>query len=160
MQINLLTPHWSLTNLPPLIPLEFLAVARREKMSRLIADCEGKGLPHAWDIGVRSGPKARRELRVFYVDVDAVLSNKPIPQLSHAECLKQFVPETRGLKGTELQSLFTCSHDLIHDLDEAGLLQMERDRAAAKGIHASRLYSRASIIAFLESRFLGDPRQN
>lgn len=160
MQLNLTTPHWSLTNLPPLIPLEFLAVARREKMSKLINACEGAIFPHAWDIGARAGGNARRELRVFYVDVDAVLSNKPIPALTHAECLKHFVPETRGLKGTELQALFTCSPDLIHDLAAAGLLQVERERAAAVGPRASRLYTRESVVKFLTSRFLGDPRQN
>jgi len=160
MQTNLATPHWSLTNLPPLIPLEFLAVARRERMVNLINACEGHQLPHCWDIGVHNGPKARRELRVFYVDVDAILSNKPVPNLSHTECLKHFIPETRGLKGTELQKLFTCSPDLIHDLDAAGLLHVERERAAAKGPHASRLYSRASIIQFLASRFLGVAAHN
>lgn len=157
MQSALATPHWSLTNLPPLIPLEFLAVAQRAKMSELIEGCDGTVFHHAWDI---SSGKSRRELRVFYLDVDAVLSGKPIPDLSHKECVEQFVPSTRGLKGSELQKLFTCGPDLIHDLDAAGLLQVERERAAAVGPRASRLYSRASILQFLESRFQGDLRRN
>jgi hypothetical protein len=164
VQTNLLTPHWSLTNLPPLIPLEFLAVARREKMSTLLRACDGSVFKHVWDIGSRSAAPSRsqprRELRVFYVDVDAIITNQPIPSISHDECLKQFIPQTRGVKGTELQSFFTCGPDLIHDLDAAGLLVVERDRPAAVGPRASRLYSRASVVAFLQSRFIGDVRQN
>jgi hypothetical protein len=160
MQAALAMPHWSLTNLPPLIPLEFLAVAHRMKMNALIDACDGSIFHHAWDIGTHTGPKARRELRVFYADVDAVLGGRPIPQLSLQACIAQFVPATRGLKGTELQSLWTCSHDLIHDLDDAGLLQVERERAASQGIRASRLYSRESIIQFLTQRFLGNPHTN
>jgi hypothetical protein len=155
VQTNLLTPHWSLTNLPPLIPLEFLAVARREKMATLLKACDGETFKHVWDIGTGT----RRELRVFYIDVDAVLSNKPIPTLGHEECLKHFLPQ-RGLKGTELQSHFTCGPDLIHDLEAAGLLQVERDRLAAVGPRASKLYLRDSIVKFLRSRFIGDVRLN
>lgn len=157
MQTNLLTPHWSLTNLPPLIPLEFLAVARREKMSALLKACDGAVFKHVWDIGSRN---SRREPRVFYIDVDAVLTNKPIPTLSHTECLNHFLPQTRGVKGTELQSYFTCGPDLIHDLEVAGHFQVERDRLAAVGPRASKLYSRDSVIRFLESRFIGDVRKN
>ena len=160
VQTNLLTPHWSLTNLPPLIPLEFLAVARREKMSTLLRACDGSVFKHVWDIGVHSKATPRRELRVFYVDVDAVLTNKPIPTLKHEECTKHFIPETRGLRGTELQTLWTCGPDLIHDLEAAGHLAVERDRLAATGPRASKLYARASIIAFLHSRFIGDCRKN
>jgi len=160
MQTNLLAPNWQLTNLPPLIPLEFLAVARREKMSSLIAACDGAVFHHVWDIGSRAGRGARRELRVFYLDVDAILTNRSIPKLTHAECLAQFIPGSRGLKGTELQRLWTCGPDLIHDLDAAGAIAVERDRQAAVGPRASRLYSRQSIVAFLVSRFLGDPRKN
>ena len=156
MQTNLLTPHWSLTNLPPLIPLEFLAVARREKMSTLLKACDGAVFKHVWDIGTG----ARRELRVFYLDVDAVLSNREIPTLAHADCLKQFLPQTRGVRGTELQSYFTCGPDLIHDLEAAGHLSVERDRPVERGPRASKLYSRASVTAFLEKRFIGDVRKN
>ena len=160
MQMSLTTPHWSLTNLPPLIPLEFLAVAQRMKMSALLDACDGSVFHHCWNISATGGRSARREMRVFYLDVDAVLAGKPIPKLSLKECIAQFVPATRGLKGTELQKLFTCGPDLIHDLDAAGLLQVERERAAAVGPRASRLYSRASIIAFLESRFQGNLSAN
>jgi hypothetical protein len=158
VQTNLLTPHWSLTNLPPLIPLEFLAVARREKMSTLLRNCDGSVFKHVWDIGSRS-QGGRRELRIFYVDVDSILANRPIPTLPHDDCLRHFVP-TRGLKGTELQSLWTCGPDLIHDLEAAGHLSVERDRLAPVGPRASKLYSRDSITAFLQARFIGDVRKN
>jgi hypothetical protein len=50
---------------------------------------------------------------------------------------------------------------LIHDLDEAGLIEVERDRLAQKGPRASRLYSRESIVRFLANRTLvRDPRLN
>jgi hypothetical protein len=160
MQTNLLTPHWSLTNLPPLIPLEFLAVARREKMSTLLKACDGEVFKHVWDIGTAAGRRARRELRVFYVDVDAILTNKPIPTLEHDDCLNHFLPQTRGVKGTELQSFFTCGPDLIHDLEAAGQIVVERERMAAVGPRASKLYSRVSIVDFLRKRFIGDCRKN
>ncbi len=175
MQTALFTPHWTLTHLPPLIPLEFMAVALRMKMSALIDACDGSVFHHCWDIGAGKHPTAearpainiqqptsngrnscRRELRVFYADVDAVLAGRPIPDMSFKECVAQFIPQTRGLKGTELQKLWTCGPDLIHDLDAAGLLQVERERAAAVGPRASRLYTRASIVQFLASRFQGD----
>ena len=139
LQENLIRPAWSLTLLPPLIPLEFLAVARREKMSTLINACDGDVFKHVWDIGCHTGRRARRELRVFYLDVDAVLAGQPIPDLSCDGCLKMFLPESRGLKGTELQQHWTCGPDLIHDLDAAGVIIVERERLAAKGPRASRL---------------------
>jgi len=159
LQESFARPAWSTMILPALVPLEFLAVARREKMSSLINACDGQ-IPHVWDIGSRSGKNARRELRVFSGDVDAMLSGKPMPTLTHAECLKAFLPSTRGLKGTELQIHFTCGPDLIHDLEAAGALAVERDRLAPTGPRASKLYTLASIVSFLELRFLGIPSQN
>ena len=160
LQETLRRPAWSLSTLPALVPLEFLAVARREKMSTLIKACDGQVVHHAWDIGSHTGENVRRELRVFFLDVDALLAGRPIADLTHADCLKHFLPATRGCKGTELQLHFTCGPDLIHDLEAAGHLVVERDRMVATGPRASKLYSRASIAAFLLSRFLGDPRQN
>lgn len=159
LQENLLRPDWSALILPALIPLEFIAVARREKMSTLINACDGQTFKHVWDIGCRR-KSARRELRVFAGDVDALLSGRPIPALEHDDCLKTFLPETRGCKGTELQLHFTCGPDLIHDLEGGGALVVERDRLAATGPRASKLYSRDSIVAFLRCRFLGMPAHN
>ena len=163
LQEPLVRPSWSLTNLPALVPLEFLAVARREKMSTLINACDGATLKHVWDIGARashSATGARRELRVFCGDVDALLAGRPIATLKHDDCLKQFLPATRGCKGTELQLHFTCGPDLIHDLEAAGALVVERERQVAVGPRASKLYTRDSIYAFLRSRFLGIASQN
>ena len=158
LQESFARPAWSTMILPALVPLEFLAVARREKMSTLINACDGQ-LPHVWDIGSRSGKKARRELRVFSGDVDAMLSGNPMPTLTHAECLKAFLP-SRGLKGTELQIHFTCGPDLIHDLEAAGALAVERDRLAPTGPRASKLYTLASITSFLSARYQGNPSEN
>jgi hypothetical protein len=155
LQESLVRPAWALANLPALIPLEFLAVARREKMSTLINACDGQTLKHVWDIGSHTGKNARRELRVFCADVDALLAGRPIPEFKHDDCLKQFLPATRGCKGTELQLHFTCGPDLIHDLEAAGALVAERERLAPVGPRASKLYSRDSIFKFLRSRFLG-----
>ncbi|MEJ0091830.1 MAG: hypothetical protein WDM80_19035 [Limisphaerales bacterium] len=46
LQESLVRPSWSLANLPALVLLEFLAVARREKMSLLINACDGQTLKH------------------------------------------------------------------------------------------------------------------
>jgi hypothetical protein len=59
-----------------------------------------------------------------------------------------------------LQIHFTCGPDLIHDLEAAGALVVERDRLAPTGPRASKLYTLASISAFLSSRFLGIPSEN
>lgn len=160
LQESLLRPNWALQSLPALVPLEFIAVARREKMSTLINACDGQTFKHAWDIGSRRGKNARRELRVFCMDVEALLGGQPMPDLEHDDCLKLFLPATRGCKGTELQLHFTCGHDLIHDLDAAGELAVERDRLAQVGPRASRLYSRDSIFAFLRRRFQGIAAHN
>ena len=160
LQETLLRPAWSLSNLPALVPLEFLAVARREKMSTLRDACDGTVFKHVWDIGARAGKNARRELRVFCGDVDALLTGKPITDLPHDECLNQFLPLTRGCKGTELQMHFTCGPDLIHDLEAGGALAVERERLMPVGPRASKLYSRASIVEFLRSRFLGIAARN
>ena len=75
MQTALFTPHWTLTHLPPLIPLEFMAVALRMKMSALIDACDGSVFHHCWNIGTGS---RRAEWRVHQIarlhDVSARLA--------------------------------------------------------------------------------------
>lgn len=157
----------TLTHLPPLVPLSFFAVAMGREMRGLIEDCDAGVFGHVWDISARPpvpGGKlprnGRRELRVFYLDGLAILQQRPAPALTYEGCLAQFLPASRGLKGTELQKLWMCGPDLVHDLAEAGLLKVEREGAAAVGPRASHLFSRASIVAFLNLRALGDPRKN
>lgn len=162
MQPALLKNSWTLTNTPPLWPLEFFTVALNEKMSTLIADCDAGKFGHVWNISVNPAePKRRQERRIFYRDALAVLNQNPFEKLTYEECLAEFIPATRGLKGTELQKFFCCGPDLIHDLDAAGLLEVERERLAQKGPRASRLYSRDSVIRFLTNRALvRDPKLN
>lgn len=158
MQLDLAQRQIPLANIPPLVPLEFFAVALGKDMRALIDDCDSGAFGHCWDISAGAGQ--RREMRVFYLDGLAVLHSEPRPKLSYVDCLAKFIPATRGLKGTELQRLWTCGPDLIHDLDHAGHLFVERDRLADKGPRASRLYSRTSILAFLNRRAVGDYRLN
>ena len=66
----------------------------------------------------------------------------------------------RALRGVELQRTLSCSLQLVRDLDDAQLITVERERLAASGPRASRVYSRESIIAFLQSRFLGNRADN
>jgi hypothetical protein len=161
MQLELTQRQIPLGNMPPLVPLEFFAVALGRDMRSLIDDCDAGTFGHCWDISASPrGEKKRRELRVFYLDGLAIIHNEPRPDLSYDDCLAKFIPATRGLKGTELQRLWTCGPDLIHDLDEADLIIVERERLAEKGPRASRLYTRDSIIAFLNRRAVGDPRKN
>lgn len=159
MQLAIQSAHWTLLNTPPLWPLEFFTVAMNTKMSVLIDDCDAGKFGHAWNLSSKaeSGNRKsgnRRELRVFYRDGLAVLNQKPLPALTYEDCLKEFIPVTRGLKGTELQKHFSCGPDLIHDLDAAGLIEVERERLAQKGPRASHLYSRESILRFLANRAL------
>jgi len=84
-----------------------------------------------------------------------------LSNITYEKCVLEFIPASRGLKGTEIQKLFSCGHDLVHDLDAAALLEVERDRVVQKGPRASRLYSRESIIKFLNNRSLvRDPQLN
>jgi len=165
MQPELAAPNWTLTNTPPLWPLEFFTVALNLKMAALIDDCDSGKFGHVWDISSRrrndDGKVPRRELRVFFRDGLALLQRRPLCQLTYEECLWEFIPATRGLKGTELQKHWCCGPDLIHDLDSSGLIQVERERLAERGPRASRLYSRASIIQFLKNRaIVRDPTLN
>lgn len=160
MQLDLLQRQVPLTNIPRLVPLEFFSVCLGKSMRELIDACDAGTFGHCWNISAKSSSSYRRELRVFFLDGLAVVHHEPRPPISYDDCLKQIVPETRGLLGAELQRLWTCGPDLVHDLDAAGLLQVERERAALKGPRASRLYSRQSIVDFLNARALGDPRNN
>lgn len=158
MQLDLAQRQIPLANLPPLVPLEFFCVALGKDMRALIDDCDSGAFGHVWDISAGAGQ--RRELRVFCLDGLAVLHSQPRPNLTSEQCLDKFLPATRGLRGAELQRLWTCGPDLIHDLDLAGHLHVEAERLAAQGPRASRLYSRQSIRAFLNRRAVGDHRLN
>jgi len=160
MQPELAAPSWTLTNTPPLWPLEFFCVALNQKMETLIEECDAGTFGHVWNISAGS-KKRSRELRVFYQDGLAVLNRRPLVEKSYEQCVAEFLPQTRGLRGTELQKLWCCGVDLIHDLDAAGFLPIERDRSAGSGPTASKLYSRAGIITFLTNRALvRDPKLN
>jgi hypothetical protein len=80
MQLSLEKNSWTLTNTPPLWPLEFFTVALNEKMSSLISGCDAGKFGHVWDIS--SSAQKRRELRIFYRDGLAVLNQKKFPNLS------------------------------------------------------------------------------
>jgi len=149
-----------LIDTPPLWPLEFFTVALNTPMKQLIADCDDGKFGHVWNIAA-GGKKFKRELRVFYRDGLAILNKQPLSNITYEKCVLEFIPASRGLKGTEIQKLFSCGHDLVHDLDAAALLEVERDRVVQKGPRASRLYSRESIIKFLNNRSLvRDPQLN
>ena len=53
MQPELAAPNWTLTNTPPLWPLEFFTVALNVKMQALIDDCDAGRFGHVWDISSR-----------------------------------------------------------------------------------------------------------
>lgn len=155
MQPELVSQSWTLANTPPLWPLEFFCVALNQEMPKLIDDCDAGIFGRVWHIGVNpAAPKTRRELRVFYRDGLALLQRRPLPELTYEQAVDEFLPKTRGVRGTELQKFFCCGVDLIHDLDAAGLLQVEREGLAVSGPRASKLYTRASVLNFLRIRAL------
>lgn len=162
MQPSLVKQSWILTDTPPLWPLEVFCVLQNSTMTEVINDCDAGIYGHVWDIGAsKRGKKQKRELRVFYQDGIAILNSTPLPKFTYEKCLADFLPSGRGMRSTELQKIWCCHQNLIHDLEELGLLQVERDARAATGPNASKLYSRASIVSFLTNRAqVRDPKLN
>ncbi len=123
----------------------------------IAADCERGVFRFAFDI---SAPGAqRRELRIYRDCVLRTLQpSLPLPE-KLADVFETIFPK-RGLRSVELQRTLSCSLQLVRDLDDAQLILVERERLAASGPRASRVYTRESIVQFLQARFLGNPAEN
>ncbi|HVU07648.1 MAG TPA: hypothetical protein VHG89_03795 [Verrucomicrobiae bacterium] len=136
----------------PLLPVEAVVFMVNRDGDEIAADCERGMFKFAFDI---STPGAqRRELRIYR---DCVLQSLQ-PKLALPEKLSDVFERIfphRGLRGVELQRTFSCSLQHVRDLDDAALITVERERLAASGPRASRIYSRQSIITFLQSRAIG-----
>ena len=136
----------------PLLPVEAVVFMVNRDGDEIAADCERGFFKFAFDI---SAPGAvRREIRIFR---DCVLKTLQ-PELALPEKLEEVFERIfprRDLRGVELQRTLSCSLGHIRDLDDAALISVARERLAASGPRASRVYSRDSIIAFLKSRSIG-----
>lgn len=147
MQLTL--PSFDLPARWPLVPVSVAAffLDRAPEEIRLQSDSVW-----AWDIA--SPERDRREVRIWRQSLLALRTPALKVAGRHDAVLEKFLPR-RGLRGTELQNLFFCTAQHIAELDAAGLLVVERDRLAASGPRASRLYTRASVAQFLTARVLG-----
>jgi len=141
----------------PLLPVEAVIFLSNQNPDEIAADCERGLFKYAFDISAPGA--ARRELRIYRDCVLHLVQPKlPLPK-DLAEVFDAILPK-RGLRSTELQRTLSCSLQLVRDLDDAQLIKVERERLAVSGPRSSRVYSRASIVAFLQSRFLGTPTSN
>jgi hypothetical protein len=136
----------------PLLPVEAVIFMVNRDADAIAADCERGVFRFAFDI---SAPGAsRRELRIFRDCVLKLLQPDLILPEKLPDVFDRIFPQ-RGLRGVELQRTLSCSLQHVRDLDDAALISVERERLAASGPRASRVYSRASILSFLQSRAIG-----
>ncbi len=141
----------------PLLPVEAVVFMVNRDADEIAADCERGAFQYAFDISAPGA--ARRELRIYRdCALQRLRPELPLPK-NLVEVMEAILPH-RGLRSTELQRTLSCSLQLVRDLDDAQLIKVERERLARSGPRASRVYSRASIVHFLESRFLGHPAAN
>lgn len=137
----------------PLWPVSAVVFLLGQPADEIVRAAEAGELRFVFDIA-RPGAR-RRELRILR---DCVLPGGEEPA-TLAEAIEKILPH-RPLRGVELQMTLACSLQHVRDLDAAGLIKVERERLAPSGPNASRVYSRASVAAFLSARALGDPRWN
>lgn len=138
-----LPPRW------PLVPVDVAAFFLDRAPEEIRLESESAW---AWDIA--SEDCGRKELRIWRNCLLAVKNPRLEIPAFHNAVLETFLPN-RGLRGTELQNIFYCTAQHIAELEGDGLLIVERDRAAASGPRASKLYTRDSIVNFLTIRSLG-----
>jgi len=112
------------SRLPPLLPVAFCAVLFNRPDRAIVADCEQGIFAFAWNIAATKG--GRREIRIWRLSFLAVLNKQSQPKIGFSQVLGNFIPATRGLRGVELQNLWCCSPDLVHDLDAAGQLKPKK----------------------------------
>lgn len=137
--------------------MEAVIFLANQNPDEIAADCERGIFKYAFDISAPGA--ARRELRI-YRDCVLHLVQPELKLPKDLAALFETILPKRGLRSTELQRTLSCSLQLVRDLDDAQLIKVERERVAASGPRSSRIYSRASIVEFLQSRFLGNPAEN
>lgn len=117
----------------------------------LAADAEAGIFLFAWNI---AQPDAqRRELRVWRDSAMAVWHNRPLPKITEDDVYRLILP-MRDIRSTELMRIFSCSQELVRDLDTTRCLIPKCPRRAEDGPNAYTLYERAGIESFLRSRRL------
>jgi hypothetical protein len=97
----------------------------------------------------------RRELRVWKPVRDALRESGgkvgPVPDLK--EVLRQLVPE-RGVRSSELEVLWRCSHQHVHELIDAGALPVARRATAKAGPLSCHYLAADAVRAFLKERVI------
>lgn len=115
----------------------------------LVVDVENQSLKYAWDIAAPGA--TQKEIRVWRTAALAMRMNEPLPRFSEDDVYKMILPG-RDLRSTELQRIFSCSHPHITTLRP--LLVVTREPVQADGPNSFTVFSRASVLAFLQSRRL------
>lgn len=113
----------------------------------LILDVENRILCFAWDIA--SPGTTRREVRLWRGAALAFYHDRPVPKVSEDDVYKLILPN-RDLRSTELERIFSCTHQHIYSL--ADLLSITRPPVQADGPNSFTVFSRASIVTFLRAR--------
>lgn len=135
-----------------MLPVEAVVFMVNRDADQVAADCDLGRFQFVFDI---SAPGShRRELRIYRDCVLRVLNPQLLEPANLPEVFEKILPH-RGLRGVEVQRTLAASLQHIRDLDDAGLIQVERERLAPSGPRASRIYSRDSIVSFLLSRAIG-----
>ena len=137
----------------PLIKLSSCVDFFDRDYDTLSADVDSGVFVYAWNIAAPGS--MRREIRVWRESALAVLQKRESVQSVPEETVYRLILPARSLRSTELRRILSCSQELIHDLDSAGLLQLAKPRRASSGPNAFALYTHESVEAFLRARRVG-----
>jgi hypothetical protein len=134
----------------PLVPAE-AAIVLCDQDERVILEwCEEGVFAWSWDIATPQA--ARREVRIWRSSLLAHLANGKQPTSVFPEVIEDILPKRERIRSTELERLFSCSHDHIAALIESGIFDQVEERTATRGPNSFRVVSRTSVVEFLRVR--------
>ena len=134
----------------PLVPAE-AAIVLCDQDERVIVEwCESGVFSWSWDIATPEA--ARREIRIWRSSLLAHLRNCRQPAASWPEVVDDVLPQRERIRSTELERLFSCSHDHIASLIACRVFEQLGDRLAERGPNSYRVVSRKSVVEFLSGR--------
>jgi len=131
----------------PLVPVEACMVLCDADEDEILRHIEDGSLAWAFNIGEPTA--LRREIRVWRDALLKVLRRQDTPMpATPEEVISRFLPQ-RDLRTSEIQRLFSCSSQHVHDLMRTRCLIVARAATAASGPNAAALITRASVQSFL-----------
>ena len=133
----------------PLVPIEAAMVLLDLHYESLIGAIESGDLAWAWDIKARDC--ARSEVRIWrgsVMDALAGIKSAPVEESTVLDGL--FGHSRPEIKSTELQRLFSCSHNHVYQLIGEGSLTCTSP--ATRGVNGFARLSRDGIKQYLRTR--------